>query len=202
MVTAWPCSCESLDPTDDGSRGASGNTRSACGIRFDLHGGQAPCLLGREPGVHGCGRPHRSRRVPAGPDWHPGNHAALRPCSTHRCGGHGALRGDWCQRCARRRHRNSCGNHRRRHIRYRWRDHPRRLGEPDPQSVRAWPLPSDGHIRGSRVLRLPSGNPCIARAAALAVALIFGFRAFTIFYQWDVPTVTITEDTDPSASST
>ena len=39
-------------------------------------------------------------------------------------------------------------------------------------------------------------------AAALAVALIFGVRLLSIFYQWDVPTVAITEDPDPSASST
>ena len=39
-------------------------------------------------------------------------------------------------------------------------------------------------------------------AAALAVALIFGFRAFAIFYHWDVPTVKITDDTNPSSSST
>ena len=39
-------------------------------------------------------------------------------------------------------------------------------------------------------------------AAALAVAVIFGFRAFAILYEWDVPTVTITDDTDSSTAST
>ena len=36
-------------------------------------------------------------------------------------------------------------------------------------------------------------------AAALAVALIFGFRAFAIFYKWDVPTVKITDEANPPA---
>jgi len=39
-------------------------------------------------------------------------------------------------------------------------------------------------------------------AAALAVALIFGFRAFAIFYGWDVPTVKITDDAEPPTSPT
>ena len=39
-------------------------------------------------------------------------------------------------------------------------------------------------------------------AAALAVALIFGIRAFAILYKWNVPTVAITDDTNPSTTST
>lgn len=36
-------------------------------------------------------------------------------------------------------------------------------------------------------------------AALLSVALIFGFRSLSIFLGWGVPTVKITEDTDPPA---